>query len=66
MLVPPNGFEHLLQGEPTPEALFREEYLAGKRQDDDDHEDEVVDPGLRRRAALLRAQVTAGVGKFFA
>ena len=64
MYVQPNGYEHLIHGEPEPEALYREEYYAEKRQDD--HEAELVEPSLRRRAALLRAQVVAGVGKFFA
>jgi hypothetical protein len=64
MYVHPNGFEHLIHGEPAPEALYREEYYAEKRHEG--HETEVVEPSLRERALLLRAQVVAGVGKFFA
>ena len=64
MYVHPFGLEHMLPGEPEPDAIHRAEYYAEKRQDD--HDDEIVEPSVRRRAQLLRAQVIAGVGRFFA
>jgi|GEM_PF-4452040 len=65
MYVPSNGLEHLLHGEPAPDALHREEYYAEKHHDSHSQE-EPVEPSLRQRAVLLRAQVAATVGKFFA
>lgn len=64
MFVHPYGLPQIAQGEPTAEAHFREEYYAEKHSDSE--ESEIVEPSFAARAALLRAQVIAGVGRFFA
>jgi hypothetical protein len=62
MYVHPNGFEHLVHGEPAPEALFREEYYAEKHQDD--QPTELIEPSLRQRALLLRGERPSPEGRF--
>jgi len=59
-----SAFQNLLPGEPTPDALHRQEYHESKPPQSD--EDVVADPAIRQRAVLLRAQVITGVGSFFA
>lgn len=68
MQIHPTGFERLIVGEPTKDALFREEYFEAKAAEkrDEKHGEEVVEPSMRQRATLIRAQVVAGVGRFFA
>jgi hypothetical protein len=60
-----SAFQNLLPGEPAPEALHREDYFE-HREEHAEKPATVTHPALLQRAALLRAQVTVGVGKFFA
>ncbi len=60
-----SSLAHTLPGEPTPEALHREEYYHEKTEATETSE--VVDQGrIERRARLLRAQMLATVGRYFA
>ena len=61
----PSTFEHLLPGEPSPEALHREEYY-NERTESTEESELVADHVLQRKARLLRAQVLATVGRYFA
>lgn len=65
MFNQPSALQHMLPGEPTPEALHREEYFNEKIEPTDDGE-LLPEPSLQRRARLLRAQVVATVGRYFA
>ena len=56
---------HHLTTEPTPEAIHREEYLT-KKEATEKAGDSVRDHSAAARARLLRAQVVARVGSFFA
>ena len=64
MYLQPNALQHLLPGEPSIEALHREEYFSEK--DSPVEESVIVDPTIRERAKLLRAAVATSVGSFFA
>ena len=68
MFNQPSALQPMLPGEPTPEALHREEYFNEKTESTDDGELRVLltEPRLQRRARLLRAQVVATVGRYFA
>ena len=65
MYIHPSAFQNLLPGEPSPEALHRQEYYEG-RETAETHDNDVIDPMQRSRVELLRAKVTAGVGRYFA
>ncbi|MFN8617363.1 MAG: hypothetical protein U0837_09715 [Dehalococcoidia bacterium] len=65
MFNQPSALQPMLPGEPTPEALHREEYFNEKTESTDDGE-LLTEPRLQRRARLLRAQVVATVGRYFA
>lgn len=57
---------HHLTTEPTQEALHREEYFHTRGESDAANNDEDIDHRAVTRARLLRAQVIARVGSFFA
>lgn len=61
----PSALQHMLPGEPTPEALHREEYFNEKTESTEASE-LVPDHVLQRKARVLRAQVAATVGRYFA
>ena len=65
MFYQPSALQHMLPGEPTPEALHREEYFNEKTESSEESE-RVDDHRFQRRAILLRAQVVATVGRYFA
>jgi hypothetical protein len=65
MYIHSSAFQNLLPGEPTPEALHRQEYYEN-RPSADTNETTLIDPEARTRAELLRAKITAGVGRYFA
>jgi hypothetical protein len=65
MYLQPYALQTLVPGEPTPDALYREEFYS-HRHDEVPTESEVVDPAARNRATLLRAAHIVGVGRFFA
>jgi hypothetical protein len=60
------GLQHLLPGEPTAEALHREEYYNESHADKAETEATVDEPALAHNAKLLRAQVFARASRFFA
>ena len=65
MFNQPSALQPMLPGEPTPEALHREEYYNEKLEGTE--ASEIVDESrLQRRARLLRAQVVTTVGRYFA
>jgi hypothetical protein len=55
--------QHMLPGEPTPEALFREEFFNEKSTSDEEGE-AVTDHTLVGKAQLLRAQLVSSVGRY--
>ena len=63
----PSILHSLIPGEPTQAALHREEFYNSKqdKQESTDAKAE-VDHRAESRASLLRAQVTARVGRYFA
>ena len=65
MFIHPSALQHMLPGEPSPEAIHREEYLNDRTESSEESE-LVADHRLQRRAVLLRAQVVAAVGRYFA
>ncbi len=65
MYLQPYALQTLVPGEPTPDALYREEFYS-HRHDGEASQDELVDPADRARARLLRAADVVGVGRFFA
>ena len=65
MYLQPYALQTLVAGEPTPDALHREEFYSTKT-DEVAAESELVEPALRNRATLLRAAHIVGVGRFFA
>lgn len=65
MYLQPYALQTLVPGEPTPEALYREEFLTA-RSAEASTEPELVEPEARQLSILLRAANTVGVGKFFA
>ena len=64
MYLQPYALQTLVPGEPTPDALYREEFYASKS-DDTATESELVEPAARNRAALIRAAHIVGAGRFF-
>lgn len=67
MFNQPSALQHMLPGEPSAEALHREEYYNEKSDVSETEPSELVDEHrLQRRARLLRAQVVATVGRYFA
>lgn len=52
-------------GDPTPEALHREEYYHLNREPKVVRLTKAIDPRAALRARFLRAQVAAKVGQFF-
>ncbi len=67
MFTHPSALQHMVPGEPTPEALHREEFYNEKNESTETEASELIDePRLQRRARLLRAQVAATVGRYFA
>jgi len=66
MYIYTSAAHNSLQGEPGPEALHREEYYESREEKAEETTSNVAHPALRERAVLLRAQVVAGVGRFFA
>ncbi len=65
MFNQPSALQPMLPGEPTPEALHREEYYNEKTEATE--ESELIDESrLQRRARLLRAHVVTTVGRYFA
>ena len=65
MYIHTSAFQTLLPGEPTPEALHRQEYFEAKDAEADEA-NHLVEPAMRQRAALLRARIITGVGSYFA
>ena len=65
MFHQPSALQSMLPGEPTPEALHREEYFNEKTESTEESE-LVDDHRLQRTAVLLRAHVVAVVGRYFA
>ena len=66
MNIHTSAFQSLLPGEPTPEALHRQEYYDLRGESHVTHEAELVEPAARLSATLLRARILTGVGRFFA
>lgn len=62
----PSFLHSLTPGEPTQAALHREEFHNSKQDKPEPTEEVVVDHRAASRASLLRAQVTARVGRYFA
>lgn len=65
MFIHPAAMQYLVPGEPTTEALFREEFLTEKDETSETTHDSTVDHTARNRVTMLRAHLTAGVGRFF-
>ena len=62
-----SALQNLVPGEPTPDAIHREEYANFEKAEQTESSEAILtDPGMRQRAALLRARVATGVGSFFA
>jgi hypothetical protein len=57
--------KYLTPGDPTAEALFREEF-ANLKDESAETETSVIDHTAQKRVTLLRAHIAAGVGRFFA
>jgi hypothetical protein len=66
MYIHTSAFENLLPGEPTPEALHRQEYYEARENEPATSEAELIEPSVRQRAELLRARIVTGVGRYFA
>ena len=65
MFNQPYALQHTIPGDPTPQALHREEYFKSKPAFVRD-EKPVIDSRMQRRARLLRAQMITAVGRYFA
>ncbi|MGE3075638.1 MAG: hypothetical protein AB7N24_18130 [Dehalococcoidia bacterium] len=63
MFIHPSALQHLIPGDPSKEAFHREEFLTAKKSEA--KAQPVIDHTARTRVTLLRARVTAGVGRFF-
>ncbi|MEO8538233.1 MAG: hypothetical protein ABI577_00740 [bacterium] len=60
----PSALQPMLPGEPSPEALHREEFFNDKTEQTEASEI-LPDHRLAGKAALLRAQLVATVGRYF-
>lgn len=65
MYIHQSALHNLVPGEPTPDAIHREEYFTTNREEAEP-EATIIDHKAGRLASLLRAQVTMRVGSFFA
>jgi len=66
MYLQPYALQTLVPGEPTPDALYREEFYSNQDDGDGSTEPDLIEPEARQQSILLRAANTVGVGKFFA
>lgn len=64
MFIYPSTALYFIPGDPTVEAIFREQYLNAD-EPAPEAEESLVDHTARHRASLIRAHLTAGVGRFF-
>ncbi len=64
MFIHPSALQHLVPGDPTLAALHREEFQNAKNAVTPAPAG-VIDHTSRKRVMLLRAHITAGVGRFF-
>lgn len=64
MFTHPSALQHMVPGEPSAEAMHREDFFNEKSEATEASEI-VPDHRLAQRAALLRAQLTATVGRYF-
>ena len=65
MFIHQSTLQILVPGEPSPEALHREEYFNESKDETADGEASSEDHLAASRISLLRAQVTTGVGRYF-
>ena len=65
MFIHQSTLQILVPGEPSPEALHREEYFNEPKDDTADGDTSSEDHLAASRISLLRAQVTTRVGRYF-
>ena len=63
MFIHPSALQHLIPGDPSEGALHREAFLKAEKAEK--ASPALIDHTASKRVTLLRARVTAGVGRFF-
>ncbi|MGB4862843.1 MAG: hypothetical protein WBO97_10300 [Tepidiformaceae bacterium] len=65
MFIHPAAMQYIVPGDPTTEALYREEFLTAKDETSETATESTVDHTAHKRVTMLRAHLAAGVGRFF-